>query len=169
MGVDKALEGLKIALQTELNGVVFYKVAAEKTEDTKGREVFRMLAEDETKHFNELKRQHDSLIGSARWVQPISLSQTSVFEVTNPIFSEEFKKHLKDRHFEMSALSIGALLETNSVDFYRKMKEEIDDAIAKDLFAQLQKWEESHLEAIVRQLDLLKEEYWAQAQFTPLF
>jgi len=66
-------------------------------------------------------------------------------------------------------LSIGALLESNSIDFYRKMKENISEPKAKELFSELQKWEQGHLEAITKQLNLLKEDYWAEQKFTPLF
>ncbi len=170
MDKEKALDGLKIALQTELNGIQFYKMAAGKTEDKKGKEVFTMLANDELKHFNELKRHFKSLMSSNEWAPSISLTEAqSMFKGASPIFSEELKSRVKEQHFEMSALSIGALLESNSIDFYRKMKEETDDPVAKDLFARLQKWEQNHLEAITKQLDVLKEEYWAEQHFTPLF
>lgn len=169
MDKEKAIKGIKIALQTELNGIEFYRIAAERTEDKKGKEVFQTLAYDEEKHYNELKRQYQHLIEENQWVPSIELTQQPTFSDDSPIFSPELKNRIKDRHFEMSALSIGALLETNSIDFYRKMKEEADDPVAQQLFENLQKWEEKHLEAITRQLDLLKEEYWADAHFTPLY
>jgi rubrerythrin len=169
MDKEKAIENLKIALQTELNGIHFYKMAAEKTEDKKGKKVFKMLANDEIKHFNELKRHHNSLIESDKWATSISLGESSLFEKESPIFSAELKSRIKEKHFEMSALSIGALLESNSIDFYRKMKEQTDEAVAKELFEKLQKWEQGHLEAITKQLTVLKEEYWAEQHFTPLF
>lgn len=169
MDKEKALKGIKIALQTELNGIEFYRIAAEKSEDKKGKEVFQMLASDEEKHYNELKRQYQHLIEDNEWLVSTELSKPPVFADENPIFSNELKNRIQDRHFEMSALSIGALLETNSIDFYRKMKEEADDPVARQLFENLQSWEEKHLEAITKQLDLLKEEYWADAHFTPLY
>ncbi|MEO0137705.1 MAG: ferritin family protein [candidate division WOR-3 bacterium] len=169
MDLKMTLEGLKIAMQTELNGIEFYKVAAEKTEDPKGKEVFKTLAQDEIKHFNELKRQYEHLLKENVWLAKIELGTPSTFVGESPIFTEEIKMRIKERHFEMSALSIGALLESNSIDFYRKMKEESDDPLAKELFQQLQEWEERHLEAITKQMNLLKEEYWADAQFTPLY
>ncbi|MGQ9465956.1 MAG: ferritin family protein [bacterium] len=169
MDKEKSLKGIKIALQTELNGIEFYRIAAEKTEDKKGKKVFQMLADDEVKHYNELKRQYQHLIQDDHWFESTELAKPPVFADENPIFSEELKNRIQDRHFEMSALSIGALLETNSISFYRKMKEEADDPVARQLFENLQKWEERHLEAITKQLDLLKEEYWADAHFTPLY
>jgi len=170
MDRKKILEGMRIALQTELNGIQFYTMAAEKTEDKKGREVFKMLAEDEKKHFRELQKHFNSLTSSNKWAPSISLGEASfMFKKESPIFSEELRSRVKEKHFEISALSIGALLESNSIDFYRKMKEETDEPVAKELFAKLQKWEQNHLEAITRQLDILKEEYWAEQHFTPLF
>ncbi len=166
---DKIVQGLKVALQTELNGIEFYKMAADKTEDAKGKESFKMLAEDEIKHFNELLRHYQHLLKNDKWLSNIKLGVPPKFAGESPIFTEEIKKRIKDRHFEMSALSIGALLETNSIDFYRKMKEEADDPIARGLFEKLQKWEEGHLEAITKQLDLLKEEIWSEARFAPLY
>ncbi len=170
MDKEKAIEGLKIALQTELNGIQFYSMAADRTTDKKGKEVFKMLANDEVRHFKELQKHFRSLTSSNRWAPSITLGEASfMFDGESPIFGEELKSRVKEKHFEMSALSIGALLESNSIDFYRRMKEETDDPIAKKLFEQLQKWEQKHLEAITRQLDILKEEYWAEQHFAPLF
>ena len=170
MDKEKAIENLKIALQTELNGIHFYKMAAEKTEDKKGKEVFKMLSNDEIQHFDEIQRHYKSLLTANKWAPSISLGEaTSMFKGESPIFGEELKSRIKEKHFEISALSIGALLESNTIDFYRKMKEETDDPVAKELFAKLQKWEQGHLEAITKQLDILKEEFWADAHFAPLF
>lgn len=170
MNKEKLLQGLKTAMQTELNGIQFYTLASEKTTDEKGKEVFALLAKDEETHFKEIQQQFNSLMSSNALKPAICLNEAKhVFKGESPIFSDELKKRIKERHFEMSALSIGALLESNSIDFYRRMKEETDDPHAKRLFDNLQKWEQAHLEAITKQLDVLKEEYWAEQHFTPLF
>lgn len=168
MEQSKAIDGLKIALQAELNGIEFYRMAAEKTDDAKGKRVFDMLATDEYKHFEVLQKQLASLVKNKEW-QTIDIGEASVFEGESPIFSAELKERIKGKHFEMTALSIGAMLESNSIDFYRKMKEESDDPAAVKLYSQLQKWEQGHLEAITKQLDLIKEEYWTEQRFSPLF
>jgi rubrerythrin len=164
----KAIEGLMTALQTELNGIEFYRMAAEKTDDPKGKKVFEMLATDEYMHFETLQKQYTSLVKKNEW-QNIDIGEASALEGESPIFSAELKERLKGKHFEMTALSIGAMLESNSIDFYRKMKEESGDPAAVKLYSQLVKWEQGHLEAITKQLDLMKEEYWAEQRFTPLF
>jgi rubrerythrin len=167
---DKALKGLKTALQTELNGIEFYRMAADKTTDTKAKNVFKMLANDEIMHFNELQKQFKTLLSSNRWAPRVTLKEAQhMFEGKSPIFSDEFMTRITDKHFEVTALSIGALLETNAVDFYRQMKEETDDPTARELFERLQNWEKGHLDALSRQLDLIKEEQWQEMRFEPLF
>ncbi|MBE0432895.1 ferritin family protein [candidate division WOR-3 bacterium] len=168
MNPSTALEGLKTALQTELNGIEFYRLAAQNTDDTKGKRTFQMLADDELKHFKTLQQEYVALAKNNGW-QKVELGEPPVFEGDSPIFSKEMKERIKGKHFEMTALSIGALLESNSIDFYRNMKETSTDPAAKELYGRLQQWEESHLEAITRQLDLLKEDYWAEQRFSPLF
>lgn len=170
MDKNKALEGLKVALQTELNGIQFYKLAAEKTTDPKAKEVFKMLANDEINHFNELQKHFKSLLSSNRWAPSVTLKEAQhMFEGKSPIFSDEFKARIEERHFEVTALSIGALLESNAVDFYRRMKNESEDETARELFERLQTWEKGHLDALSRQLDLIKEEQWQEMHFEPLF
>jgi len=164
---DDILKGLQTALETEMNGIEFYRIAAEKTADTKAKGIFQTLANDEALHFIELKKQHDALLKTGKWDPAIELGKPSEFKGASPIFSDDFKSRIKDRHFEMSALSIGALLETNSIDFYRQMKDTSKDPNAKRFFAELQSWEEKHLDAIVKQLDLVKEEFWQNAHWSP--
>lgn len=166
----KSIEALKTALQTELNGIYFYRMAAKNTVDPKGKEVFLLLADDEVKHFQELQRQLTSLAESGAWLPELTITKAKeVLKGESPILSADFKEKIKEQHFEMSALSIGALLESDSIDFYRKMKNETDDPVAQKLFSTLQRWEQVHLEAITKQIQVLKEEYWADQNFTPLF
>jgi rubrerythrin len=168
MDNSKAIEGLRTALQTELNGIEFYKMAAKNTMDAKGKKTFQMLADDEMKHFQELQRQYSSISEKHGW-QALDLGTVTEFPGESPIFSKELKDRIKGKHFEMTALSIGALLESNSIDFYRQMKEKSADPLAKELYGQLQSWEEKHLDAITRQLDIIKEDYWAEQRFSPLY
>lgn len=161
------LEGLKEALQTEMNGVEFYRLAAAQTQDAKGREVFTMLADDETRHYRELRRQYENLLQHGEWLPEFDFGTPTTLAGASPIFSDDLKQRVKDRHFEMSALSIGALLETNSIDYYRRLKEQAPSLAIKNFYTALQQWEEKHLAAIVRQLDYLKEEFWQEAHWAP--
>lgn len=170
MDTEMTLEALRIAIQTELNGVHFYRMAAERTSDERGKKMFGLLAEDEKKHFDELQRHYASVLTQNTWAPSVSLKEADdMFSGESPIFSGELKKRIKGSHFEMSALSIGALLETRSIEFYQRMQKETDDRVARDLFRKLETWEKDHLRAITQQMDVLKEDYWADQHFSPLY
>ena len=110
MEQSKAIQGLLTALQTELNGIEFYKMAAEKTEDEKGKKTFRMLADDELKHFNAIQQQYKSLIDESKWTN-IDLGQISVFEGESPIFTDDLKNRVQGKHFEVTAhVELGAFI-----------------------------------------------------------
>jgi rubrerythrin len=67
----------------------------------------------------------------------------------------------------MSALSIGALLEKNSIEYYRKYAEQSENEEVKKLFSYLIEWEQGHLKALITQQKYLKEAYWENARFFP--
>ncbi|MFQ6033147.1 MAG: ferritin family protein, partial [Candidatus Zixiibacteriota bacterium] len=69
--------------------------------------------------------------------------------------------------FEMAALSIGILLEKNSIEFYKKSAQQSEDKDIKMLFSYLADWEGEHLRALVQQQKFLQEDYWTEARFYP--
>jgi len=161
---------LKDAIKVESDGYHFYKMAKEQTTDPKGKEMLESLASDEISHMKILKEQFGIYKKQGRfdWDKE-KLKMDIHFDPssTSPIFSEEFRNKLNESHFEMAALSIGIMLEQNSIDFYRKSAEETQDPQAKTLFSYLANWEGQHLRALISQYDYLKEEYWSDARFFP--
>ena len=85
----------------------------------------------------------------------------------SPIFSEEFKTRIREKHFEMSALSIGMTLEQNGINYYSEMEKKADIPELKKLLHFLVQWEESHLEALSAQAKFFQESYWQGAHFSP--
>ena len=161
---------LKDAIKVESDGYHFYKMAAEKTTDPKGKEIFESLASDEIEHMKALKKQYQLYQneGKLDW-QEKEFEKKSAFDPSSesPIFSDDFKERITDSHFEMTALSIGIMLEQNSIDFYRKSAEKSEDPQAKKLFSYLASWEGEHLRALIAQQNYLKEEYWTENRFFP--
>lgn len=161
---------LKDAIKVESDGYHFYKMAADQTIDAQGREMLESLASDEIKHVNALKEQLKlyKKQGKFDWTEE-KLKMKIPFDPssTSPIFSPEFKKGLDESHFEMAALSVGIMLEQNSIDFYKKSAGKAEDPQAKALFSYLANWEGQHLRALISQYNYLKEDYWTDARFFP--
>jgi rubrerythrin len=161
---------LKDAIKVESDGYHFYKMAADQTVDSQGKEMLNSLASDEIKHMKALREQYKLYKeqGKFDWNEA-KLKMRIPFDPSSasPIFSEEFKKKLEESNFEMAALSIGIMLEQNSIDFYKKSTQSTQDPQAKALFSYLANWEGQHLRALISQYNYLKEDYWSDARFFP--
>jgi len=163
------LEVVKSAIRVENDGYQFYRLAEEKTKDAKGKEVFASLAKDETNHMEILKSLYQSIKekGKFKFDEVKDMKHILATTSESPIFSKEFKQRLSQAHFEMTALSIGILLEKDSIEFYKKSAQETEDKDVKMLFNYLADWEGEHLRALVDQQKFLQEDYWTEARFYP--
>ena len=161
------IDAIEKAIQAEIEGHHFYRMAAGATTDPQGREVFETLAAEELHHAEFLRTQHRSLEGTGRIDPSASLGDPLALVGSSPIFSVRLKARAAQAHFEMTALSVGVQLEANGQAHYRKLAEVADQPEVQQLFRRLADWESGHYHALLAQLDALKEEYWAANQFSP--
>lgn len=129
MQKEDVLEILKRGIKTEIDGFQLYKIVSEKTKDPKAKDVFGLLAEDELKHEKMLREQYKKVKETGKFKFKKGDERPKLDTISPyPIFSEKFKeKLLREQSFEMSALSIGIMLEQNSINFYRDSSEKIGD------------------------------------------
>ena len=160
-------EGLRKAIQDENDAHYFYRMAAGNTTDPKGRETFNTLAEEELKHRKFLEAQYKSVIESGAVDMSIRLGVPVKFDRDNPVFTPDLRERIAKVDFEMAALSVGMQLELNAIQHYRAMAEEAQDPQLKGFFTELVAWETGHYEALSRQEELLKEDFWSSAGFAP--
>lgn len=163
----RILEGLQKAIQAEVEGHHFYLMAAKSIADAKGREVFEKLAQDEVAHARFLQAQYDALRATGKVDAGISLGEPRKFDGPHPIFSDELHARIKDAHFEMTALSVGAQLELNAIEFYRAQAEATENADVAAFYRKLSEWESGHYHALLTEQDSLKKDYWTEGQFSP--
>jgi rubrerythrin len=160
-------DGLKEAIQAEIDGYHFYMMAARSTDDDKGREVFEKLAQDEKEHVRFLSLQYDAFMEQGAPDPAATLGKRATLQGTSPIFSDSFHSRIKDAHFEMSALSIGIGLELSAVQFYKDQAARSNDEIVQKFYTELADWESGHYKALLDQQEALKEDYWAGGGFSP--
>ena len=160
-------DGLKEAIQAEIDGFHFYMMAARSTEDPKGREVFESLAEDEKEHVRFLSLQYDAFMDKGVADPAVTLGKRASLQGASPIFSDSFRQRITGAHFEMSALSIGISLELSAVNFYKDQAAQSNDPIVQKFYTELADWESGHYKALLQQQESLKEDYWAGGGFSP--
>ncbi len=164
---ETLLEVIAEAIRAEVDGNSFYMMAAKTTEDPKGREVFERLANDEVAHAQFLQAQYDSIQATGKIDPAVELPAPPSFDAEHPIFSPAIKQRIKQAHYEMSALSIGAQLELSAVNFYQAQAKAATDPAVASLFTRLAEWESRHYHALLAQQESLKQDYWTDNQFSP--
>lgn len=163
---DELAAGLKEAMLAEQAGIEFYTTAAEKTADVQGKAVFQQLADEERQHLDYLRRQMGHRLNNTRF-EPLTGGSAIDPAKASPIFSRELINRLGTAHWEMTALSVGLVLEQNAIQRYRQLAEKAESVEGKEFFNALVRWEESHAAALQKQLETLREFYWQQARFAP--
>jgi len=161
------LTGLREAMQAETDGHHFYLMAARTTADPQGREVFERLAAEELDHFRFLKAQDAALRATGEPDTGVRLGPRADLGGMSPIFSAGIRTRIGEAHFEMSALSIGLQLEQSAVDFYAGLAAQASNPRVRAFFTELSDWERGHRDALLRQQQALRDDYWAAGGFAP--
>ncbi len=165
MEKEKAAEALKESMAIELQGREFYLVAAEKTEDERGKEIFSFLSREEQRHFQYIRNAYDNIMEGKAFLLEIPERPESYMEAE--IFSPEFKKRIGGKNFAASALGIGILLEKNSFELYSNLARMSSSDDLRNLYFHLSRWEKTHYEMLNREWESIKEDFWAQNRFAP--
>ncbi len=164
---QKLTEGIHQAIKAEVDGYHFYMMAARSTEDEQGRSVLQSLAQDELEHVRFLKAQHAALLATGQPDESVKLGARAELKGSSPIFSSALLARAGEAHFEMSALSIGVQLELGAVQFYDAQAKAATDPKVRAFFEELADWERGHYQALLRQQETMKDDYWAGGGFTP--
>jgi len=163
----RIIDGIEQAMRTETDGHHFYLMAARSTRDARGQDMLELLASEELDHLRFLQLQKKSLLETGLVDTHAELGPQADLSGPNPIFSDRLRERASEAHFEMSALSIGIQLEINSEKFYQAQAEAAPDEDVRTFFDRLARWEAGHYQALLRQHDSLKEDYWAAGGFAP--
>ncbi len=164
---QRIAEGLLAAAKAEAEGHHFYRMAAQTTANEQGQRVFEQLAQEELDHLHFLQAQHEAVVKTGQLDREVKLGQPHTFEGASPIFSPDIRERIADAHFEMTALSVGIQLELTAERHYRAQADAVVDAAVKQVYRDLADWEAGHYQALLKQQEALKEDYWAASGFAP--
>lgn len=160
-------KGLLEAIKAEKYGHSFYLMAANSTVDPKGKEVFETLAAEELDHARFLQAHYESVMKTGKPSNSASLGRQADLSGTSPIFSDGLRARIKEANFEMTSLSIGIQLEHEAMQYYRVQAELSKDPEINKMFSFLSDWEAGHYKALLKQFEMLKEDYWSTGGFAP--
>jgi rubrerythrin len=164
---EQIREILRRAYQIEVDGYTFYSMVAEQAKKEAVQELFDKLARDEVQHKAYLKDVMGSFEEKGLEAFKINLRDPDLKAFTETIFTEKFKQQAKGAEFELGALSIGMTLETNAIRYFSSAAQQATDADVKEFYEFLADWERSHLEALHKLSNGVREEFWSEGGFSP--
>ena len=138
------LHALDIAVEREKGAHVFYSQAAEVTRDTKGKEMFVWLAQQELGHFNSLRKLKEALLESDSAIKLGCLSAEDS-KVIESMPKSEASGKVTTTTTAIEALQISMQAERASIELYRRMEKSTTDPGAKMMFDELVAEEQAHL------------------------
>jgi rubrerythrin len=161
--------GLHQALQNEVDGREFYRMAARSARRDGVRQMFAFLMEEEEKHREAIAAQIARMAeGKAPKRVRAAADRKAIRKFRSPLFTKEFVKTGRNVEGEAAALSIGMTLERRAIEqFLALRKKAKGDPPAERLFDDLVAWEKEHLDILARQYEQLREMYWEEARFWP--
>jgi len=144
-----ARDALRIAIATEQSGLEFYSRAAQLTKDSRGRRVFKRLADEEKEHLTKLEARYRELLDEDPQLES---RPTFLFfkGAANGLFaagSAELAKGVDDKQ----ALMIGIRCERGSHRFFKRYGEQFEDSEGKQIFLEFADEEREHLELLIRE------------------
>lgn len=165
----KVADGLGKALQNEVDGREFYRMAAKSARTDGVRQMFEFLREEEERHYELILAQMGRMAGGKppRPVRPAS-GRKAIRKFAGPLFPPDFVARGKRAEGEAAALSIGMTLEKQAIAQFSALRRTVKgDPAAEKLFDGLIAWEREHLEVLNRQYEQLRRMYWEDARFWP--
>ncbi len=146
---------LEQALQLEEKGKTFYLDAAERSTDAETEAMYRLLAEDEVKHYQYIQRQYEDLKAGKGWAAIPEMASVEALETASLIFPEgkEAMDALPDDASEEDAMIFALSVEDKSFTMYRDGAEQAEDSEAEQMFLQLASAEHTHFNVLMQRYE----------------
>lgn len=152
------------AIVKEIEGYEFYKMVAERDNNTKEiKEAFLEMAEEEFKHVRWLEKMY-ALVKSDKGED---FEITSELDVPAPGNLKWKKLDKNAGSIAVAVLGIGIQMERASVEYYTKAANDTKIESAKQLFKKLANWEKTHLELLSKEYDDLITDWWSEQGYAP--
>jgi rubrerythrin len=160
--LNEELKVIREAIQNEVEGYEFYKLAGENSESEESKKAFMLLAEEELKHANYLKELAEKIKEGDDDFQ-----LAFVEEVPSPDIYNWEKVEGRFTSKGMAVFGIAIQLEKASIDFYEKAMEKTKVEQAKELYKTLIKWEKVHLDQFTKEYESYRTQWWSEQSFEP--
>jgi rubrerythrin len=159
----EVLDIIRKAYQLEVDGYTFYSMTAERATKPAVQTLFERLAKDERQHQDFLKDVaiHFGEQGPKAFEIPGTVPDLSAF--TNAVFTEEVREQAEGADFEAAVLSVGMMLESNSIAHYGSAAKAATEEQVHGFYQFLGFWERQHLIALQNAYNAVRSDFWKKS------
>jgi len=166
MNEKNLMDIIKGAILLEYKGNALYESVNQAAASAEVKELFSMLAEEETRHIAILKRQYVRLLRG----DPIDVTELehSHPQTAEHVLSRKIIDNVSGAGYEAAVISAALDFEKNAVNYYSEQAAGTAAEEEKKLFQWLADWEKNHLEILGKIDNELRERIWFDNSFWPL-
>ncbi len=147
---ERFIQMLCTAQEMEEKGRAFYEKASSTSENPLGKEIFRLLIEDEIVHLERIRKISDSLTKDQHWSEDWKNLQCP-YQDLGEVFRELTTRYRQAGiagSNDLDALKLALDFELRSVEFYENQLAKAIDPLEKAFLAQMILEEKGHSQAL---------------------
>jgi len=162
---EKIKDAIKTAIQMEQEGYSFYQKAAAQTSSEMGRTVFSSLAADELLHLEVFKNLFEEKLGQNEWNK---LVNSGLKYADIQVFPKDLKKveGANPDTNEIDALRIAMDSEKEAIEYYTKIKENLNDSEVIKIIDEIIEQEKNHYSILEGEFNHINSTgYWFELDY----
>jgi rubrerythrin len=147
---DKLLEGIKTAIQMEIDGKAYYLKMGQNSPNKRGQELFKILAEEEDHHIKDFKKIYEKM--QKKEPLPDDLIRNEEDSKLTTVFSQAIEEMEQDIHApdtELEAIEVAIEMEKKSYNLYLERSKESIYKAEKKFYKALAAEEKKHKKILV--------------------
>jgi len=163
--IENVKDAIKTAIQMEKDGYSFYKKAAAQTDSDMGKTIFEGLAADEQMHLDVFEKMFEETVSNSEW-EDLVLSSKKYTKI--PVFPKDLKEIDGDNPntSELDALRIAMDSEKEAIDYYKKIKENLNDSEVIKIIDEIIDQEKNHYSILEGEFNHINSTgYWFELDY----
>jgi rubrerythrin len=155
---DKTLEGLKIAIQMEIDGKQYYLKASQESSNELGKKLLQRLAAEEDLHRQKFEQIYDAIRDKKAW--PATAFQPDGGKSLRTIFAratEEIGSKVKALTTEIDAIQTAMGMENKTFDYYIRQGANATHDAERDFYHAVAAEEREHYLVLLDYYEYLKD------------
>ena len=155
---EKTIEGLKYAIQMEIDGKEFYLKASRESTNEMGKKLLQRLAEEEDYHRRKFELLYQTIQKKKSW--PAVDFQPDAGQTLRTIFAQSMERADAGKtplDTELEAVKIAMDMENESRDFYNSRAENASEEGEREFYEQVAIEEREHHLVLLDYYDYLKD------------